>query len=99
MIDMTAEARARSIMICSCPPASREPKIHIFSCLGSQRKSVADQIRQAEAAARRKALDDAEEVANTFYYGNDIKAAIRELNGKSGNKEIAEWNEHDTIYI
>ena len=59
---MTPEARAESIMICSCPPASKEPKIHIFSCLGSQRKSVADQIRQAEAAARRKALEEVMEI-------------------------------------
>ena len=63
MSDITAKERAESIMICSCPPASKEPKIHIFSCLGSQRKSVADQIRLAEDAARRKALEEAAYIA------------------------------------
>lgn len=96
MTDMTPEARAAMEFPCDCGNVT---EFHSQSCQSRWQPALIVIIRQAEAAARRKALDDAEEVANTFYYGNDIKAAIRELNGKSGNKEIAEWNEHDTIYI
>lgn len=72
---MTPEARAESIMICSCPPASKEPKIHIFSCLGSQRKSVTDQIRKAEEAARLETLKECWHLAN-----NDWDTKIVALN-------------------